>query len=443
MSHRSCISNACWALLVLGAVAICGCDKSSAPQFQLNRVDILRQEKASLPEGEKFDESYREQIREILASLFGTPDDPKFPFLEGEDDEAHEFISFDELKWAAGRVDSDQDGRPVSGLYREHCSHCHGITGSGAGPTAAFLNPYPRDFRLSKFKFKSTPLRRSPTDDDMHRLLREGIPGTAMPSFRTLSEEEVAALADYVKYLTIRGQLERMMIAELSSMEGDPLLDMKYADDGDLVATMARIESSDNEDDLSEEEETFAEQLDYILYELLQEGPLTRWSNPDRSVTKVPELPESIAPSHADHDSLVAAGRELFFAKGNCAQCHGDTAMGDGQTASYDDWTKDWIDSAGVDPTDKSTYQDFIAAGALKPRPIRPRNLRLPVYRGGGHPQDLYLRIKNGIEGTPMPAGATLTSDEIWALVAYVKYLPYENAGQQQPKLINNKAIAR
>ena len=40
------------------------------------------------------------------------------------------------------------------GLYRQHCVHCHGITGDGAGPTAQFLMPYPRDFRTGEFKFK-------------------------------------------------------------------------------------------------------------------------------------------------------------------------------------------------------------------------------------------------------------------------------------------------
>jgi hypothetical protein len=117
--------------------------------------------------------------------------------------------------------------------------------------------------------------------------------------------------------------------------------------------------------------------------------------------------------------------------------------MGDGETANYDDWTKDWINSVGVDPTIKSTYEDFLAAGALKPRPSRPRNLRLPVYRGGGRPQDLFLRIRNGIEGSLMPSNGVISDDDVWALVAYVKWLPFEKAGQEKPKLVNNKAIAR
>jgi mono/diheme cytochrome c family protein len=71
----------------------------------------------------------------------------------------------------------------VRGLYREHCAHCHGITGDGAGPTAGFLNPYPRDYRKGWFKFKSTPLDVRPTHDDLKKIVLDGIPGTAMPSF--------------------------------------------------------------------------------------------------------------------------------------------------------------------------------------------------------------------------------------------------------------------
>lgn len=433
-----------FALLILAAT-LCGCEKSPAPSFRLNEVEILKQEKVSLAAGEHFAASYDEEIANILTSLFGTPDEPKFPYLEGDEDEAHEFINFDNLKWAAGRVHSDIDGRPISGLYREHCAHCHGITGDGAGPTASFLNPYPRDFRLSKFKFKSTPLRRSPTDHDMELILRNGIPGTAMPSFRTLPDEEIKALTDYVKYLTMRGQFERLLIAELSSLEGEPLLDMSFVPDGDLVAALIKIEADEEEDEEEpgEAEEAFEEQLDYFLNDLFLESVLPRWSETESGVTKVPEVPAAIATSHAGHSALVEKGREIFFAKGNCAQCHGETAMGDGQIASYDDWTNEWIKSPGVDPTDKKTYRDFTAAGALKPRVIRPRNLRLPVYRGGGRPQDLYRRIFNGIEGTPMPDGKTLSEDEIWALVAYVKWLPYEETGKAAPKTVNNQALVR
>ena len=54
---------------------------------------------------------------------------------------------------AAGPVKSGRHGEPA-GLYLEHCVQCHGISGDGRGPTAAFLNPYPRDFRLGKFQIQ-------------------------------------------------------------------------------------------------------------------------------------------------------------------------------------------------------------------------------------------------------------------------------------------------
>ena len=40
---------------------------------------------------------------------------------------------------------------------------------------------------------------------------------------------------------------------------------------------------------------------------------------------------------------------------------------------------------------------------------------------GGGRPVDLYRRIKSGIGGTIMPAAdASLTDDDLWALVHFV-----------------------
>ena len=53
-----------------------------------------------------------------------------------------------------------------------------------------------------------------PTDDDLRRVLLNGVAGTAMPSFKLLNEGEIEALIDYVKYLAIRGEVERRLIEE-------------------------------------------------------------------------------------------------------------------------------------------------------------------------------------------------------------------------------------
>ncbi len=99
--------------------------------------------------------------------------------------------------------------------------HCHGITGDGAGPTAAFLNPYPRDYRKGVYKFKSSKKGSKPTHEDLKMVLMEGIAGTAMPSFKLLPDQEVEALLHYVRYLTARGEVERKLF-ELAATDLAP-----------------------------------------------------------------------------------------------------------------------------------------------------------------------------------------------------------------------------
>src|SRR5262249_34528471 len=96
--------------------------------------------------------------------------------------------------------------------------HCHGTTGDGLGPTAFILNPYPRDYRQGKFKFKSTERASKPTEYDLEMLLRNGVPGTAMPSFDLLPEPQIKALVEYVKYLSLRGQTEIGIIAAMADL---------------------------------------------------------------------------------------------------------------------------------------------------------------------------------------------------------------------------------
>lgn len=393
-----------------------GCHESPEVQFRFNSVEWTKQERLFNDE-DRFDPAYKREIGNISTALFGTPNEPAFPFIYEDDDPAAEVIKLENLELAAGPVKSDRDGVPA-GLYREHCVQCHGITGDGRGPTAQFLNPYPRDFRLGKFKFKSTPLRRPPTNEDLTNVIRHGIPGTAMPAFQTLDPKEVEALVDYVKYLSIRGQLERKLLSEVDSLDGDPMLDME------LIA-------SDEGEDAESDREQFEEQLATIVEEFLIEEIVERWAAADRRVTEVPLPPGSFSADNSDHRALVESGRHLFRGKANCIQCHGPTGLGDGQNKNYDDWTNDWLKTAGVDPEVKETYQHFLDAGAFKPRYISPRNLQLAVFRGGNRPEDIYRRIANGIEGTPMPSAPTLSSEEIWALVAFVRQMRFESVDHQ------------
>lgn len=95
---------------------------------------------------------------------------------------------------------------------------------------------------------------------------------------------------------------------------------------------------------------------------------------------------------------MVAEGKQLFLDAG-CDSCHGPAGRGDGPSAA------ELIDEWGY--------------------PIRPRDLTRPeLFKQGAAPQGIYKVLQVGIGGTPMPVfGDTLTPEQAWELVAYVRSL--------------------
>jgi mono/diheme cytochrome c family protein len=390
---------------------------------------------------------HQQAVANILGAMFGTPDAPVALPETGLDERL--------LAMAAGPVWSDKEGGK-HGLYRRHCVHCHGISGDGQGPTAAILNPYPRDYRSGVYKFKSTFTSAEPTTADLENILHDGIPGTAMPSFALLPPDEVKALVEYVKYLSMRGQME----TALENYVADELdADSKF----DPAADPA------------------LQQL--IVKDLL--GPIVESWNSAKDQVIRPE-DGAIPPADRPASEIVAsikAGRDLFFGpKANCVKCHGPTALGDGQQTDYDSWnkanfdfiaaTKDKIGQIDSLRTDlgKATGEEaeqlrkqiieaqaeynsrnMHVAALLPPRNAIPRNLREGIYRGGRRPIDIFWRVSAGIAGTPMPASGpaaegapgTLTQQEIWQLVDYVYSLPFEPASLPQKKPINTEVVSK
>jgi mono/diheme cytochrome c family protein len=368
--------------LVGMAVAVSGCGATPPASFRANLVEATKQRLT--PDQEK-------QVATILEAMFGTPDRP-FVLPETGLDAA-------KLELAAGPVRSDIVGRK-NGLYREHCAHCHGIAGDGMGPTAAFLNPYPRDYRPGVFKFKSTERADKPSHEDLVRILHNGIPGTSMPSFALLSETQVDALAEYVKYLAMRGETELALMRAFFELDD--------ADQGKLPETR-----------------------EFLVGEMLT-AVADRWKSAADAAIPVPPMPADI-----DLAASIAKGRELFYGdKANCVKCHGPTALGDGQANDYDDWNKPIVEwkkelASTEDRAWASRAAGVLAGDALEPRTIPPRNLRHGIYRGGRRPLDLYYRIHAGINGAPMPAAkGTISPEDIWHIVNYVRSLPYELDGE-------------
>jgi mono/diheme cytochrome c family protein len=397
---------ACVLLLV-----VAGCE-AEPPQFRLNlqgRDPAIFQYTGEEDQDQQAEHNdlALQAISTNLWALFGTPDEPHVLEMTG--------LNRDLIELASGPAFGDRDGNQ-RGLYRQHCAHCHGISGDGNGPTAAFLDPTPRDYRQGIFKFKSTERAAKPTRADLKRVLVDGITGTAMPSFALLPDREVDALVEYVMYLSMRGQAEQFM-------------DIILFDDGDELGT------------------TQEEIVDATLLPVV-----TQWQEAESQII-VPPDPPAIT-TDEELAASIAKGKELFAGQtAQCAQCHGPTALGDGSQEGglYDDWNKPKqadqlrieigkLESQELSEEDEerlSGLQEKLAIQDMlwdfPQQQITPRNLRLGIYRFGRRPADLFRRIYAGINGTPMPAaGASptntkgLSSDEIWHIVNYVRSLPYE-----------------
>lgn len=371
-------------------------------------------------------------VADTLVGIFGTPDEPRAPAGSGLDAQ--------KLSLAAGAVWSDRAG-VKHGLYREHCAHCHGVSGDGRGPTAPFLNPYPRDYRFGLFKFKSTERAAKPTDDDLRRILTNGIRGTAMPSFKLLPEDELDALMEYVKYLAMRGEMERELAGLINQ-------DLPLDEETDMPV---RLDPANN----AEHAQLVQDRLAFVTQ---------AWTSPDDTVVR--PNPEFIPPDDRTPRQIadsIAAGRALFAGKADCLKCHGPTGLGDGGQVDWNDFNKPLKEfperTAGLiaqaeDLEDSENEADRARAEQLwsqierrqavqetlfPARTIEPRNLRAGVYRGGRRPIDLFWRVHQGINGTPMPgSSSSLTEEQIWQIVDYIRSLPYEPASRPQNELVEN-----
>lgn len=89
-------------------------------------------------------------------------------------------------------------------IFEKRCWWCHGKKGEADGPAAKFLIPPPRDFTMGLFKFKTSPAKvEIARDEDMYNMITDGMPGTGMPSWKTLlSDQDRWDVVAYIKTLT-------------------------------------------------------------------------------------------------------------------------------------------------------------------------------------------------------------------------------------------------
>lgn len=289
-----------------------------------------------------------------------------------------------------------QHGR---GLYMRHCSHCHGTSGDGNGPTAQYLYPRPRDYRNGLFKFTSTKSLMRPSRDDLHRILKNGIPGTYMPSFvPMLNEEELHATVEYVRFLAMRGEFERKIAGEFSAEYSQKAYDDRRADGEsreEILEALKGFYADDLPDYLNDDADAVAE----------------AWTDADsEDVVVTPSVPRV-----EDNDESRRRGRELFVGAAlNCVNCHGIGGKGDGPQ------TRDFELVDGKPRPNPGLHDEW---GQL----VKPRDLTSGIYRGGRRPIDIFRRIYSGINGAKMPAfGGKISDEQMWDVVNYVLSVPFD-----------------
>jgi mono/diheme cytochrome c family protein len=393
------------ALAVVAALVLAGCGKAPDSSFSPNKVKIG----SLIPEA-------RAEIAKVLAENFGTPNQliawERFPIDYGKPDpEADD----DHKKRREG------GWRLVEGrnLYMTHCVHCHGVSGDGDGPTARFLNPLPRDYRLGKFKFKSTLGPLKPSRNDLMHIVEQGIPGTYMPSFVLLGEERLGLIIDYVRWLSIRGDTEIRLANELLNM-GATEDEVKQATDADESKKLKRA------DVVAGVVKSINEELPALVSDITT-GLAEDWAKA--------ELPESVVvpegPRTPPTKDSIERGKKLFLSqvegkKTKCVDCHGPSGRGNG-TSTEEFWPI----------PDAKPARKYEVAGLHDDwgHPQNPRDLTRGIYRGGRRPIDIYRRIFAGITGTQMPGfGGTILKDkEIWDVVNYVLSIPFDEKQSAYP----------
>jgi len=199
------------------------------------------------------------------------------------------------------RVDGDEqaDGQSTplaassqgQALYARHCAACHGKQGDGRGIAAAYLFPKPRNFAAGRFRLVST-VNRTPSREDLLNVLKRGMPGSAMPPWGHLSDDELNLLVDEVQRLHQQGVRDQYV--------------------------QVLVEQEELTDEEIQEPDVQAEIQEYV----------ERRTTPGEA-TVVPPIPAA--------DAEAVAGGKQIYVKQACNKCHGDEGRGDGQERMIDD----------------------------------------------------------------------------------------------------------
>jgi mono/diheme cytochrome c family protein len=169
-------------------------------------------------------------------------------------------------------------------LYQRWCESCHGAQGDGTGTGARYVYPPPRNLLSGRFSLVSSE-NRIVSRTDIERVLRNGMPGTAMVAYENkVREDELKALVDEVCRLCEVGAAAR------------------YAANCDRTG-----EAPDEE-----------QRREFVA----------RYTTPSAAL---------VVPSFSVHDRRAVERGKLLFHSQGCSSCHGSDGVGATDVALIDE----------------------------------------------------------------------------------------------------------
>jgi mono/diheme cytochrome c family protein len=112
--------------------------------------------------------------------------------------------TFDEPLVLGGKTVAPATLNDGEAVFVRFCATCHGYDGKADTPAARRLDPPPRDLRIGDFRHASAGPGALPSDADLRRIVREGIPATGMPAWPNLDDDQIEAVIQYIKTFSAR-----------------------------------------------------------------------------------------------------------------------------------------------------------------------------------------------------------------------------------------------
>jgi len=328
-------------------------------------------------------------------------------------------------------------------LYTEYCAVCHGDHGDGKTRARFGLNPPPRDFTSAQAWEELTPER-------MRTSIRYGRPGTGMVAWeKKFSSEQIDGLVDYIRSQFMRSpslpqtvtqahpQTDLQPHPQGHSQEAEPQAGSQdgarlykkhcaacHGDQGsgaqwtqytlnpaprDFTAAAAQQELSRERmitsvtygrpgtAMMSFKKRLTSEQIAYVVDFIRHDFMKITEQAP---VADAPKPPADMSLAFP-HNLIGNVERGRDFYTHNCFTCHGLQGLGNGPRSGF------------ISP--------------------RPRNFTAANSRHYLNRPNLFLAISRGKQGTPMPAWATVLSDQQIADVAEYVFQTFIRGDEAAP----------